>query len=139
MVLALSSLKHLCNICTVIFMAVKMTSDEKSYLSISNTFLYMSRVVRKPALCICENKDADQLRGNHEADQHLCFRFIDSTIPLLPKSKISSLYLFLMAVQPGLCGTRSKNQKTAFLTTIRLIFKSWLHHDGGINFMGVLA
>ena len=21
-----------------------------------------------------ENKDADQLRGNHEADQHLCFR-----------------------------------------------------------------
>ena len=24
----------------------------------------MSRVVRKPAFCICENKDADQLRGN---------------------------------------------------------------------------
>ena len=42
-------------------------------------------------LHICENKDADQLRGNHEADQHLCFRFIDSTIPLLSKSKISRL------------------------------------------------
>ena len=51
----------------------------------------MSRVVRKPAFCICENKDADQLRGNREADQRLCFRYTDSTIPLLPKSKISSL------------------------------------------------
>ena len=35
-------------------------------------------------LHICENKDADQLRGNREADQRLCFRYIDSTIPLLP-------------------------------------------------------
>ena len=40
----------------------------------------------KETFCICENKDADQLRGNHEADQHLCFRYTDSTIPLLPKS-----------------------------------------------------
>ena len=51
----------------------------------------MSRVVRKPDFCICENKDADQLRGNREADQRLCFRYTDSTIPLLPKSEISSL------------------------------------------------
>ena len=51
----------------------------------------MSLVVRKPAFCICENKDADQLRGNREADQCLCFRYIDSTIPLLSKSEISSL------------------------------------------------
>ena len=34
--------------------------------------------MRKPALCICENKDADQLRGNREADQRLCFRNIDT-------------------------------------------------------------
>ena len=45
----------------------------------------------KPAFCICENKNADQLCGNREADQRLCFRYIDSTIPLLPKSEISSL------------------------------------------------
>ena len=51
----------------------------------------MSRVVRKKAFCICENKDADQLRGNREADQRLCFRYSDSTIPLLPASEISSL------------------------------------------------
>ena len=36
-------------------------------------FNNMSLVMRKPAFCICENKDADQLRGNHEADQRLCF------------------------------------------------------------------
>ena len=53
--------------------------------------LYMSLVMRKPAFCICENKDTDQLRGNPEADQRLCFRYSDSTIPLLPKSEISSL------------------------------------------------
>ena len=38
--------------------------------------------MRKPAFCICENKDADQLRGNREADQRLCFRYTGSTIPL---------------------------------------------------------
>ena len=51
----------------------------------------MSLVMRKPAFYIWENKDADQLRGNREADQRLCFRYIDSTIPLLSKYKISSL------------------------------------------------
>ena len=54
--------------------------------------LHLSRDVRKPDFCYaCENKDADQLRGNREADQRLCFRYTDSTIPLLPISKISSL------------------------------------------------
>ena len=33
----------------------------------------LCRVVRKPVFRLCENKDADQLRGNHEADQRLCF------------------------------------------------------------------
>ena len=51
----------------------------------------MSRVLRKPAFCICENKDADQLRGNREADQRLCFHYTDSTIPLLSKCEISSI------------------------------------------------
>ena len=39
--------------------------------------------MKKPAICIlvCENKDADQLRGNREADQRLCFRYTDSTTP----------------------------------------------------------
>ena len=47
--------------------------------------------MRKPAFCICENKDADQLRGDRQADQRLCFRYMESTITLLLKSEISSL------------------------------------------------
>ena len=54
----------------------------------------VSCVMRKPAFCICENKDADQLRGNREADQRLCFRYIDSTISL-PKFQASSHLLWL--------------------------------------------
>ena len=77
--------------------------------------------MRKPAFCICENKDADQLRGNCEADLRLCFRYMDGTIPLLPKSEISSLYPSSVAVQPGLCRTWSETPKTSFLTT-RLTF-----------------
>ena len=45
----------------------------------------------KTGFCICENKDADQLCGNREADQRLCFLYTDSRIPRLPKSEISSL------------------------------------------------
>ena len=52
-------------------------------------FLFESR--HEKTFCICENKDADQLRGNHEADQRLCFRYMDGTIPLLPKSESSCL------------------------------------------------
>ena len=52
--------------------------------------LEMSRIVRKPDFCLGENKGADQLRGNREADQRLCFRYSDSIIPLLLKSEISS-------------------------------------------------
>ena len=44
--------------------------------------------MRKPAFCICKNKDADQLGGNRKADQRLCFRYIDSSIPLFPKYEI---------------------------------------------------
>ena len=48
--------------------------------------------MRKPDFCICENKAADQLYDNNAAaDLHLCLRYIDCKIPLLSKSKISSL------------------------------------------------
>ena len=39
----------------------------------------------KPTICISENKGADQLRCNSEADQRLYFRYSDSTISLLLK------------------------------------------------------
>ena len=57
--------------------------------TVNNTDL--SLVMRKQRLCICKNKDADQLRGKRQADQRLCFCYIDSTIPLLSISKISGL------------------------------------------------
>ena len=52
--------------------------------------LQMSHPIGKPTICIGENKDADQLHGNREADQRLCFRYWESTIPLLLKYEISS-------------------------------------------------
>ena len=64
--------------------------------------------MRKPAFRICENKDADQLCGERTADQRLCFRYTDSTIPLLHKSEVSSLQPSSVAVQPGLCLTWSE-------------------------------
>ena len=70
--------------------------------------------MKKPAFCICENKDADQLRGYREAEQRLCFRYIDSTIPLLSKSDFSSLLSTSVAVQPGLCRTRSETRMLVF-------------------------
>ena len=55
--------------------------------------------MRKPALCICKNKEADQLRGNHIADQRLCVLYTDSTTHLLPKSEISSHYPSSVAIR----------------------------------------
>ena len=86
----------------------------------SDVAAHMSLVVRKPAFCICENKDADQLRGDREADQRLCFCYTDSKIPLLPKTEISSLYASSVIARPGLCRTWSETPQTGFLTT-RLI------------------
>ena len=72
--------------------------------------------MKKPAFCIWGKKDAEQLCGNCEADLHL-FQNTDSTIPLLPKSEISSIQPSSVVVQPGLCGTWSETPKTGFLAT----------------------
>ena len=77
--------------------------------------------MRKPKFCICENKDADQLRGNREADQRLCFRYIDSTIPLLskPLAIFCSCTALFVSDQVG-------NQNVGFLMT-RLIYLKYLY------------
>ena len=70
--------------------------------------------MRKPVFCICENKDADQLRGDREADQRLCFRYTDSAIPLLPKSEISSVQPSSVVVQPVCVGPGQKPRRLVF-------------------------
>ena len=54
--------------------------------------------MENPTICICENKGADQLRGNHEADQ--CFvlsvpRIGQFLFFLDPKFQASSSFLCL--------------------------------------------
>ena len=68
----------------------------------------------KQTIYIGKNKGADQLRGNCEADQRLCFRYSDSTIPPLLNSKISSFYPASVAVQAGLCQTCSETTLLVF-------------------------
>ena len=86
----------------------RMSVKQKEYLMASFHLVsktpHMSRIMRKPAICICENKGADQLRSNCEADQRLCFRY---TVPffyfLNPKFPVSSHLLCLYSlvyVQP---------------------------------------
>ena len=79
--------------------------------------------MRKPTLCICENKDADQLRGDREADQRLCFCYIDSTIPLLSKSEIKPLAIFCDCTA-RFVSDLVENQNVGFLLR-RLIYNTF--------------
>ena len=81
------------------------------YTWIGNTLRFhhqhLSRVMRKPTFCICKNKDAHQLRGNREADQRLCFPYINSTIPLICKRKLQAWFVL----------NQVGNQNVGFLMT----------------------
>ena len=59
--------------CVLRHMNNKGTKQPFHQCSLISTFLIAARVMRKPTFCICKNKDADQLRGNRETDQRLCF------------------------------------------------------------------
>ena len=76
--------------------------------------------MRKPDFRPRENKGADQIRSNCEADQRLCFRYTDSTISVLLKFEISSLKPASVTGQVGLCQTWSQTPKTGYLAS-RLI------------------
>ena len=101
----------------------------------SHNAAHMSNIIRKPAFCKCENKDADQLCGNRAADQRLCFHYIDlliekveglyyddnSTIPLLsqpliicfgcisPKADLKKRFVYLMIIKGSFCLFHHKN------------------------------
>ena len=65
--------------------------------------IILSRLMRKPTICICETKGADQLR-NCEADQRIWFSYRDSTgivqflYFLNPKFPASSCFLCLCSL-----------------------------------------
>ena len=77
--------------------------------------------MRKITFYMCENIDADQLRGDHEADQRPFFRYTDSTIPLLSKSEISGKPLAIFCSYTAwFVSDLVGNQNVCFLMT-RLI------------------
>ena len=70
----------------------------------------------KPTICMGENKGADQLRGNREADQHLCFRYSDSTIPPPLNSKNFKLLALFCACTGRFVSDLVGNHIVGFLT-----------------------
>ena len=74
--------------------SVSRNVSDKKRMGVQCDLYNMSRDVRKPDFCICENKDADQLRGNREADQRLCFRYTDSVALPFLKQYSKSLPIF---------------------------------------------
>ena len=69
--------------------------------------------MRKHDFSICACKDADQLRGNHEADQGLCLCYIVGTIPLLLKFQASSH--ILLKYSPVCIGPGRRPRRLVFL------------------------
>ena len=68
----------------------------------------------KPAFCICENKDADQLRGNREADHAFVFatRIVQSLYFLNLKFQASGHLVWLHS--PVCVGPGQKPQRPVF-------------------------
>ena len=92
----------------ITILVIKLNKLKKNHWFLVDSKDYKSHVMRKPAFCMCENKGADQLRSNCKADHRLCFRYTDSTIPLLSQSKISRLWPSDALVQLDSCRTYSE-------------------------------
>ena len=71
----------------------------------------------KPAFAICQNKGADQPAHLRSLISTFVVHCLDSIIPLVSTSEISSLYLASLAVQAGLCLTWLQTPKTGFTWT----------------------
>ena len=68
----------------------KQSKETLGLLTITDNtrHVHMSRVTRKPTFCICENKDAEQLRGNSAFV--FATRIVQSLYFLNPKFQASS-------------------------------------------------
>ena len=87
--------------------------------------------MRKPTNCIRENKDADQLRVVREDDQRLCFRYMDSALTLLLKSKISFYYCYCVGpVRKPHCRF---SHEAAHLVMLSLLYRASGRHKNVLN------
>ena len=117
-------------------MSVQAGREPTCTICVYKQVYQMSLVMRKPAFRICENKDADQLRDNREADQHLYFRNTDSAIPLLPKFQAYSHLQWLHSpvfVRPGRKPRRSVfsqrgSNTSMFLLEVKYYLQKTSHH-----------
>ena len=75
---------------------------------------YMSRIVRKPDFCLCENKGADQLRCHCEAGQRLCSSYTDSSSSKIRNFRLLSCFCDCTG---GFVSTWSEPPKTGFLAS----------------------
>ena len=106
----------------VLYHKPSVYTNKMCSLSINALTIYqnMSRIVRKPAFCICKNKDADQLRGNCEADLTaklisafvFAIRIIQFLYYLNPKFQASSHLLWLY--NPVCVGLGRKPRRPVF-------------------------
>ena len=71
--------------------------------------------MRKPAFAISEQQRRRSACTATQFDQHFIVRCLDSIIPLVFMSDISSLYLASVAAQAGLSLDWSQTLKTGFL------------------------
>ena len=92
--------------------------------------------MRKPAFCLCENKDADQLCGNHTANQRLCFQYIVQSLYCLnPKFQVSIHLLWLyspVCVGPGR-KPRRRGSYDCYIYQVEKYEKDPLVHHGRLK------
>ena len=75
--------------------------------------------MRKSVYAICEQQ---RRRSAAQSDHTFVVRCLDSTIPLVSTSEISSLYIASVAAQAGLGLTWPQTPKTDFLMTMLICF-----------------
>ena len=86
--------------------------------------------MRKPVFCLCKIRGADKKRGNHAADQRLCFCCIDSTVLLPPKFEFQASSHLLWLYSPVCVGLGWKHRRQfLMMRLICLLFIFRLHGE----------
>ena len=93
------------------------TKRGKLKVAESQTFLKWAMSWENLFMPYANNKGADQPAHPRSLISAIVVRYLDSIIPLVCKSEISSLYLASVAAQAGLCLIWSQTPKTGFLVT----------------------